>query len=118
MKQGRRITFEYVLLGGVNDALTRTPSGSPGSLRGIPAKVNLIPYNENPGLGFAAPAPARVDRVPGRLVAPQRDRGGPQEPRAATSPPPAASSPRRAARATRAAQRSVDRRRAGTAARR
>ncbi len=59
MKRGRRITFEYVLLSGVNDAgadaerLARL-------IRGIPAKVNLIPYNENPGLRFAAPDPRRV----------------------------------------------------------
>jgi 23S rRNA (adenine2503-C2)-methyltransferase len=29
-------------------------------LRGIPSKVNLIPYNENPGLGFSAPDPEAV----------------------------------------------------------
>jgi 23S rRNA (adenine2503-C2)-methyltransferase len=29
-------------------------------VKGIPAKVNLIPYNENPGLLFRAPAPQRV----------------------------------------------------------
>jgi 23S rRNA (adenine2503-C2)-methyltransferase len=60
MKKGRRITFEYVLLGGVNDSgddarrLARL-------VRDIPAKVNLIPYNENPGLGFSSPAPERVE---------------------------------------------------------
>jgi 23S rRNA (adenine2503-C2)-methyltransferase len=60
MRQGRRITFEYVLLGGVNDSdddagrLARLVSG-------IPAKVNLIPYNRSPGLGFAAPSPERVE---------------------------------------------------------
>jgi 23S rRNA (adenine2503-C2)-methyltransferase len=59
MRQARRITFEYVLLRGVNDAdedavrLARL-------LQGIRAKVNLIPYNENPGLGFSAPEPGRV----------------------------------------------------------
>ncbi len=59
MRHGRRITFEYVLLAGVND----TPEDARrlvDLLRGIPAKVNLIPYNENPGLGFSAPAPDRV----------------------------------------------------------
>jgi 23S rRNA (adenine2503-C2)-methyltransferase len=59
MRNGRRITFEYVLLGGVND----TPEDArrlAGLLRGIPAKVNLIPYNENPGLGFKAPEPEAV----------------------------------------------------------
>lgn len=44
---GKRITFEYVMLGGFNDA----PDDADrlvDLLRGIPAKVNLIPYNENP----------------------------------------------------------------------
>jgi 23S rRNA (adenine2503-C2)-methyltransferase len=60
LRQKKRITFEYVLLGGVNDTdddarrLARL-------LAGIPCKVNLIPYNDNPGLGFAAPAPERVE---------------------------------------------------------
>jgi 23S rRNA (adenine2503-C2)-methyltransferase len=68
MKQGRRITFEYVLLGGVNDEVADAERLA-GLLRGIPAKVNLIPYNENPGLGFAAPDPARVEAFQARLVA-------------------------------------------------
>jgi 23S rRNA (adenine2503-C2)-methyltransferase len=60
MRQGRRITFEYVLLDAFNDTdadATRLAR----LVAGIPAKVNLIPYNDNPGLGFRAPAPARVE---------------------------------------------------------
>jgi 23S rRNA (adenine2503-C2)-methyltransferase len=68
MKQGRRITFEYVLLGGVNDGLEDAERLA-RLLRGIPAKVNLIPYNESPGLGFAAPAPERVEAFQAALVA-------------------------------------------------
>ena len=60
MKKGRRITFEYVLLGGVNDSDADAIRLS-RMVKGIPAKVNLIPYNENPGLGFRAPAPGRVE---------------------------------------------------------
>jgi 23S rRNA (adenine2503-C2)-methyltransferase len=47
----RRITFEYVMLKGVNDspaearALVRL-------LKGLPAKINLIPFNPWPGSGF------------------------------------------------------------------
>jgi 23S rRNA (adenine2503-C2)-methyltransferase len=67
MKQGRRITFEYVLLRGVNDA-AEDAERLAQLLRGIPAKVNLIPYNENPGLGFGAPEPARVDAFRDALV--------------------------------------------------
>jgi len=68
MRNGRRITFEYVLLGGVNDTL-EDARRLVGLLRGIPAKVNLIPYNENPGLGFAAPAPEAVQAFFDALVA-------------------------------------------------
>ena len=31
-----------------------------GLLRGLPVKVNLIPYNENPGLGFGDPGAERL----------------------------------------------------------
>lgn len=70
LKQGRRITFEYVLLDGVNDA-DEDAERLARLLRGLPAKVNLIPYNDNPGLGFRAPAPARVEAFHARLVARQ-----------------------------------------------
>jgi 23S rRNA (adenine2503-C2)-methyltransferase len=68
MKQGRRITFEYVLLGGVNDA-DADAERLAALLRGIPAKVNLIAYNANPGLGFDAPAAERVARFRDLLLA-------------------------------------------------
>ena len=50
-KNARRITFEYIMLRGVNDSeadareLVRL-------IRGIPAKVNLIPFNPWPGAPF------------------------------------------------------------------
>jgi 23S rRNA (adenine2503-C2)-methyltransferase len=68
MRHGRRITFEYVLLGGVNDT-EEDAQRLVRLLRGIPAKVNLIPYNPNPGLGFDAPAPERVVAFQELLVA-------------------------------------------------
>jgi 23S rRNA (adenine2503-C2)-methyltransferase len=58
-RNGRRITFEYVLLGGVNDA-PEDARRLADLVRGIPAKVNLIPYNASPGLSFAAPPASRV----------------------------------------------------------
>lgn len=51
LRQGRRITFEYVLLRGFNDS-DEDAHRLIKLLKGVPAKVNLIPYNENPGLGF------------------------------------------------------------------
>jgi 23S rRNA (adenine2503-C2)-methyltransferase len=47
----KRITFEYVMLKGVND----TPADAKRLvqlLRGIPAKVNLIPFNPWPGTAY------------------------------------------------------------------
>jgi 23S rRNA (adenine2503-C2)-methyltransferase len=67
MKQGRRITFEYVLLHGVNDA-AEDASRLAGLLQGMAAKVNLIPYNANPGLGFSAPSSERVLAFRRRLL--------------------------------------------------
>jgi 23S rRNA (adenine2503-C2)-methyltransferase len=60
LRQGRRITFEYVLLRGVNDA-DEDARRLVELLRDVPAKVNLIPYNENPGLGFASTGEARAE---------------------------------------------------------
>jgi 23S rRNA (adenine2503-C2)-methyltransferase len=59
VRNGRRITFEYVLLGGVNDS-DDDACRLAELVRGIPAKVNLIPYNANPGLPFVPPSPERV----------------------------------------------------------
>jgi len=59
MKHGRRITFEYVLLKGVNDS-DDDARRLADLLAGVHAKVNLIPYNENPGLGFRDPGAERV----------------------------------------------------------
>jgi len=61
LEQRRRITFEYVMLKGVNDTqedalrLTRL-------LRGIKCKVNLIPFNPFPGSEFSRPDDAAVRR--------------------------------------------------------
>jgi 23S rRNA (adenine2503-C2)-methyltransferase len=61
LRQGRRITFEYVLLRGVNDA-DEDAERLIELLRDVPAKVNLIPYNENPGLGFFTSGEERAER--------------------------------------------------------
>jgi 23S rRNA (adenine2503-C2)-methyltransferase len=50
-RQGRRTTFEYVLMEGVNDS-DQNARELAALLQGVPAKVNLIQYNDNPGLGF------------------------------------------------------------------
>ncbi len=61
LRQGRRITFEYVLLKGINDT-DEDAARLISLLEGIPAKVNLIPYNENAGLGFSTVQDDRAER--------------------------------------------------------
>jgi 23S rRNA (adenine2503-C2)-methyltransferase len=51
LSNARRITFEYVMLKGVNDSLADAKELL-RLLRGIPAKINLIPFNPWPGTKF------------------------------------------------------------------
>jgi 23S rRNA (adenine2503-C2)-methyltransferase len=55
----RRIFFEYVLLKGINDSL-EDAKRIPRLLKGIPAKVNLIPFNEFLGSSFKRPAESTI----------------------------------------------------------
>ena len=58
-KNSRRITFEYVMLKGVND----TPADARELvrlIRGIPAKVNLIPFNSWPGAPYECSTDADI----------------------------------------------------------
>ena len=80
LKHRDRITFEYVLLNGVNDTdsdATRLVR----LLRGLRAKVNLIPLNEAPGVPFSRPSDRRVDRfarclaIGGLTVSVRKSRG-------------------------------------------
>ena len=48
LSNARRITFEYVMLKGINDSIADAKR-LVGLLKGIPAKVNLIPFNPWPG---------------------------------------------------------------------
>lgn len=53
-KRGRIITFEYILIAGVNDSLEQTkPLGA--LARRLNGKVNLIPYNTVEGLPWSRP---------------------------------------------------------------
>jgi 23S rRNA (adenine2503-C2)-methyltransferase len=60
LSNARRVTFEYVMLKGVND----TPADARGLLRliaGIPAKINLIPFNPWPGAPYECSEPATIE---------------------------------------------------------
>ena len=48
LSNARRITFEYVMLKGVNDSLAEARE-LVALIKGIPAKINLIPFNPWPG---------------------------------------------------------------------
>jgi len=76
----RRITFEYVMLKGVND----TPADAREMVRllaGIPAKVNLIPFNPWPGAPYECSTPGAIERfarilMEAHLAAPVRQPRG------------------------------------------
>ena len=66
LERRRRITFEYVLLAGVND--TDADASRLGSLLGdIRCKVNVIPFNPHPGAPYARPSPEAIDRFQNRV---------------------------------------------------
>lgn len=57
----RRITFEYVMLKGVNDS----PADAKALVQliaGIPAKINLIPFNAWPGAPYECSSPEAIDQ--------------------------------------------------------
>ncbi len=64
----RRITFEYVMLRGVNDH-ERHARELVSLLQGVPAKVNLIPFNPSPGIDYECSDATDIDRFRERLLA-------------------------------------------------
>jgi 23S rRNA (adenine2503-C2)-methyltransferase len=68
LSHGRRVTFEYVMLAGVNDT-DADADRLPRLLRGIPSKVNLIPWNAFPGPPFERPGAERIRTFQERLRA-------------------------------------------------
>ena len=80
LQKRRRITFEYVLLAGVNDS-DEDARGLAKLLAGMKAKVNLIPLNAAAGIPFERPSDAAIDRFArivaehGTLVSVRKSRG-------------------------------------------
>ena len=60
----RRITFEYVMLKGVNDSEAEARE-LVRLIAGLPAKVNLIPFNPWPGSKFEPSGKAALERFAG-----------------------------------------------------
>jgi 23S rRNA (adenine2503-C2)-methyltransferase len=66
--RGGRVTFEYVLLGGVNDTAAHARALA-RRLGGRRVKVNLIPLNPAAEIPFKAPQPEAVEAFRTALVA-------------------------------------------------
>jgi 23S rRNA (adenine2503-C2)-methyltransferase len=67
LRNRERITFEYVLLDGVNDDTTNAEEVVT-LLRGLPSKVNLIALNPGPGIDFSTPTADRVSAFQNVLI--------------------------------------------------
>lgn len=59
LAHGRKVTFEYVLLAGVNDS-DADAERLPRLIGGLPAMVNLIPWNPFSGPAFQRPSAERI----------------------------------------------------------
>jgi 23S rRNA (adenine2503-C2)-methyltransferase len=64
---GRRLTFEYVLLGGINDS-PQCAEELVRLLHGRVSMLNVIPYNPVPGLPYVTPSPEAIHRFRRILV--------------------------------------------------
>jgi 23S rRNA (adenine2503-C2)-methyltransferase len=64
LSNARRVTFEYVMLKGVNDTLAEARA-LVRLLAGIPAKINLIPFNPWPGAPYACSDWATIEAFAG-----------------------------------------------------
>jgi 23S rRNA (adenine2503-C2)-methyltransferase len=61
LSNARRITFEYVMLKGVNDSVADARA-LVRLLSGVPAKINLIPFNAWPGSQYECSAPEVIEK--------------------------------------------------------
>ena len=61
LSNARRVTFEYVMLKGVNDSPAEAKA-LVNLLKGIPAKINLIPFNPWPGTAYTCSDWATIER--------------------------------------------------------
>ncbi len=63
----RRITWEYVMIDGVNDSIAQA-KGLVRLLEGVPSKLNLIPFNPFPNSDFRKSGPERVEAFRQRIL--------------------------------------------------
>jgi 23S rRNA (adenine2503-C2)-methyltransferase len=70
LRPRERVTFEYVLLGGINDGLQHADELVALARRApMPVKVNLIAWNPGPGIAYTMPAAEQVAAFQQRLIA-------------------------------------------------
>jgi 23S rRNA (adenine2503-C2)-methyltransferase len=70
LRPRERVTFEYVLLGGVTDKPEHAREVARLVRRtGLPAKVNLIAWNPGPGIAFSMPTAGAVEAFRKTLAA-------------------------------------------------
>ncbi len=67
LEKRQRITFEYVMIEGLNDTIADARR-LVRLLRGLPSKVNLIPFNPHPNSPFLPPSEDVVDAFRDYLV--------------------------------------------------
>lgn len=69
LRPREHVTFEYVLLGGINDHEQEAEELARLARRsGLPVKVNLIAWNPGPGIAYASPQPGDVEAFQRRLI--------------------------------------------------
>jgi 23S rRNA (adenine2503-C2)-methyltransferase len=68
LRAWEKLTFEYVLLGGVNDT-DKDAQRVARLLANLNCKVNLIALNPGPGIPYETPAPERVESFQREIVA-------------------------------------------------
>ena len=62
----RKVTWEYVMLDGINDSIAHAKALI-RLLQGVPSKVNLIPFNPFPGSEYRSSPPERIEAFRQRL---------------------------------------------------
>jgi 23S rRNA (adenine2503-C2)-methyltransferase len=66
-QNGRSVTFEYVMLDGVNDSIAQARQ-LVKLLKGHPAKLNLIPFNPFPGTQYRRSSAEAIQRFRDELI--------------------------------------------------
>src|SRR5205809_718389 len=67
LRNRERLTFEYVLLHGINDSVDHARELAE-LVRGLRAKINLIAWNAGPGLQFETPEQHSVETFQNVLI--------------------------------------------------